>query len=125
MEHKSNSFRLRWLDLRKKWKSRRVEALGSNPKLKKQIAMWEILAKALPASALFVILIFYYSDLSSPLSYLMSAIAIAFSITAVIWWWWIMKMVGMANDITQLTLSRFEEIKTELTDIRKEINKKK
>jgi len=87
--------------------------------------MWEFLAKILPAISLLLVLIVHFADLQNTFDYIMIAISVAFSVTAVIWWWWIMMFARKLTEVNNKSLDRFEEIAKELKDLRKEINKKK
>lgn len=87
--------------------------------------MWELLAKTLPAIALLLVLLLHFAELQHTFDYIMIAIAVVFTITAVIWWWWIMAFARKLTEVNAKSLDRFDEIAKELKDLRKEISKKK
>lgn len=64
-------------------------------------------------------------DFNSWVSYLVSAIALLFAITAFTWWWWVIYAVRDIFKLLNSANKRFAEVLVELKSIKKEYLKKK
>ncbi len=64
-------------------------------------------------------------DFNSWVSYLVSAIALLFAITAFTWWWWVIYAVRDIFKLLNSANKRFAEVLVELKSIKKESLKKK
>ena len=125
MEHKSNSFRLRWLDLRKKWQSRRMEAIRANSKLDNQINILSMSGRVLPVFAIIGASILYLVDINTYLEIFFMCIALMFLAISITWWWWVMYTIRDIHKNINTSVEQFENIRTEIIKLREDIKKVK
>lgn len=88
----------------------------------KIIKFWFWVGRVLPLTALALLMVALVFDLNSVLEYLLTAIAILFATFAFSWWWWVLDTVKSLHNMLSEASNRFEEVITELRDIKKQFN---
>ena len=88
----------------------------------KILKFWYWTGRVLPLVALASIMIFLAFDLQTPLQFLLCAIAVIFAMFAFAWWWWVLDTVKSVYAMLNTAQEKFNEVITELKDIKKEIN---
>jgi len=93
--------------------------------IKNSVGLWAWLGRVGPLTALMILCITLTFDFNSWVSYLVSAIALLFAITAFTWWWWVIYAVRDIFKLLNSANKRFAEVLVELKSIKKESLKKK
>jgi hypothetical protein len=88
--------------------------------IKRSVGIWEWLGRVAPLTALMILCIILAFDFTSWISYLVSAIALLFAITAFTWWWWVIYAVKDIFRLLNSANKRFAEVLVELKNIKKD-----
>lgn len=102
-----------------------MEKFRKHFSIKKSVGIWVWLGRVAPLTALMILCIVLAFDFTSWVSYLVSAIALLFAITAFTWWWWVIYAVRDIFKLLNSANKRFAEVLNELKTIKKEYLKKK
>ena len=125
MEHKPNTYWLRWMDLREKWQSWRMETFRTNSKLDNQINIWSMSARVLPVLAILMAAIFYFVDVNTYTQMFFMGVAIMFLAVSITWWWWVMYAIKDIHKNINISISQFDNIRKDINQLRKDIKKAK
>ena len=100
-----------------------MEKFRKHFSIKKSVGIWVWLGRVAPLTALMILCIVLAFDFTSWVSYLVSAIALLFAITAFTWWWWVIYAVKHLTEMLAKSREDFGTILTEIVDLKKEISK--
>jgi hypothetical protein len=125
MEHKPNTYWLRWMDLREKWQSWRMETFRTNSKLDNQINIWSMSARVLPVLAILMAAILYLVDVNTYTQMFFIGVAIMFLAVSITWWWWVMYAIKDIHKNINISISQFDNIRKDINQLRKDIKKAK
>ena len=102
-----------------------MEKFRKHFSIKKSVGIWVWLGRVAPLTALMILCIVLAFDFTSWVSYLVSAIALLFAITAFTWWWWVIYAVKDIFTMLNRANKKFEEVLFEIKKIKIETNKLK
>ena len=93
--------------------------------IKNSVGLWAWLGRVGPLTALMILCITLTFDFNSWVSYLVSAIALLFAITAFTWWWWVIYAVRDIFTMLNSANKKFEQVLFEIKNIKMETKKLK
>lgn len=125
MERQPSTHRTRWMDLYKKWYSRRMEAFRTNSKLENQVNIWSMSARVLPVLTILVAAILYLVDVNTYTQMFFMCVAIMFLAVSITWWWWVMYAIKDIHKNINISISQFDNIRKDINQLRKDIKKVK
>ena len=89
--------------------------------IEKQARWWKYAAWTAPFVALAILIGEILLGFDNLIKLTTIAIVVLFITTSVFWWWWaISKLVDMVN-VTERVIDNFNEIKTEIKEIKKDV----
>lgn len=88
-----------------------------------EIKLWAWAAAVLPITALAGLFFIYQFGTDTLLNIAMVIGATAMFGVAVVWWWWALWTILQVTNILGMTVSKFEVVEKEITEIKKEFKK--
>ena len=82
-------------------------------------------ARVLPVLALLSSAILYLVDAKTPLQLFFLGISILFLAISITWWWWVMFAIKNIHNNIIISTEKFENIRKDIAELRKEIKKVK